>query len=207
MRLSGAIINSTLFHSILFISRCDRIRFYIARLISDVMTPEYRILISLSRYATELSPGILASIRGTSDRASLPAAYSQSRQNVGRVISISAICSRIRVRTSIHTRMCVCVCISGWHKRTGRCAVSSAFAWSARKEFVQFRLPGDAADQSAEVACMHAIYMCTHTYTWACVSLAMYEVCQCNIRLATPRRPAKKYPPRPGRSDGATAAN
>jgi len=39
-------------------------------LISDVVTSEYRV-IPLSRYATELLPGILASIRGTSDRASL----------------------------------------------------------------------------------------------------------------------------------------
>jgi len=137
------------------------------------MTSEYR-MISLSRYATELSPGILASIRGTSDRASLPAAYSQSRQNVGRVISISAICSHARIcaRTSIHTRarvyVYVRVCISGWHKRTGRCAVSSAFAWSARKEFGRAVSTPRGCGWPVGRSCMHATYMCTHVHIGVC---------------------------------------
>lgn len=81
--------------------------FIFARLISGAITPRYR-MISLPRYVTELSPGILARVSARK-RAS-----SQSRRNIGRVISISAICSCRRVRGA------ECVPYRVWAAQTNR---------------------------------------------------------------------------------------
>lgn len=103
----------------------------------------------------------------------------------------------VPTHTCVYACVYTYVCVSGRHKRTGRCAVSSAFAWSARKEFGRAvstpRPPGDAADQSVGVACMHI-----HVYTYVYIGMysATYEVCWCNFRLASDGvvRQKKRFP-------------
>jgi len=149
-------------------------------------------MISLSRYGTELSPGILASIRGTSDRASLPAAYSQSRQNIGRVISISAICSCACIYVCVYLYTHTHVCMSGWHKRTGRCAVSFAFAWSARKEFGRVVSTPRGCGRPVGRSSMH-MYMYVYVYTG--IYSATYEVCHAISAWRPTASPGKETSP------------
>lgn len=97
----------------------------------------------------ELSPGILAAIRGTSDRASLSAAYRKAdREYRSRNFNLRNLQWRIRVciHASAQTNRAVCgftrVCVVGVGKNS----------------VAQFRpSPGDAASPS----CTHAhIYVC-----------------------------------------------
>jgi len=133
--------------------------FYIARLISDVITPEYQMM-SLSRYSTELSPAILASIQGTSDHASLPATYSQTEyrprnfnlRNLQLYVCMHAyVCIRVSVRTGV----CMYVWVGGTNELGGVRFHSRLRGRREKNSVAQFLPLGDAADRSAR-SCMHS---------------------------------------------------